>query len=171
MKDLIPLFQSALWVALALYLVKKFRPEVDLLRKVLNQRLESGGAFKIGPLELGALKEEVKGVAKDLGDLNARVSELFLTTMSSAMYFNLEKLASNRFGSYKMTQGLKRELYHLRDIGYIEVDSISSLPAEGSNLSAYVRVTDTGHRFVSLRGKLEGEQSAVQQPNTAGGNN
>ena len=97
MKDLIPLLQPALWVALALYLIKKFRPEVDLLRKVLHQRRESGGAFKIGPLELGALKKEVEGVAKGLGDFNARVSELFLTTMLPAMYFNLEKLAGGHW--------------------------------------------------------------------------
>ena len=123
---------------------------------------------------------------------NARISELFLTTMSSAMYFNLEKLASSlvvndssvryrqvvsgtiswgrrQVGNDKMTQGLKRELYHLRDIGSIEVDSISSLSAQAPNLSALARITKTGQNFVSLRSKLERETSAVQQPKSAGG--
>lgn len=169
MNDLIPLLQTIAWVAFALYLVKYFRLEVVLLRKVLNQRLEGGGMVRIGPLELGALQKEVKNVAKELGDLNARVAELFLTTMSPAMYYNLQKLASNSFGRFKMAQGLKRELYHLCDIGYIEIDSISSLPSEGSNLSAYVRVTDTGQRSVSLRGDLEGAQRAVQHQDAAAG--
>lgn len=115
---------------------------------------------RIVPLELGALQKEVQDVARGLGDLNARVSELFLTTMSSAMYYNLQKLASNSFGRFQMPQGLRRELYHLRDIGYIAVDSISSLPSEGLNLSDYVRVTETGRRFVALRGDLEGAQGA-----------
>lgn len=161
MKDLIPLLQTVAWVALALYLVRYFRPEVVLLRKVLNQRLEGGGMVRIGLLELGALQKEVQDVTRELGDLNARVSELFLTTMSSAMYYNLQKLASNSFGRFQMTQGLRRELYHLRDIGYIEIDSISNLPSEGSNLSAFVRVTETGRRFIALRGDLEGAQGVV----------
>jgi len=120
-KDLIPLLQTVAWVALALYLVRYFRPEVVLLRKVLNQRLEGGGMVRTGPLELGALQKEVQDVTRELGDLNARVSELFLATMSWAMYYHLQKLASNSFGRFQMTQGLRRELYHLRDIGYIEV--------------------------------------------------
>ena len=75
-KALIPLLQTVAWVALALYLVRYFRPEVVLLRKVLNQRLEGGGMVRIGQLELGVLQKEVQGVTRELGDLNARVSEL-----------------------------------------------------------------------------------------------
>ena len=49
----------------------------------------------------------------------------------------------------------------MRDIGYIEVNSISNLPSEGSNLLAYVRVIETGRCFVSLRGDLAGAQGVV----------
>ena len=49
-KDLIPLFQTVAWVAFALYLVKYFKPEVVLLRKVLNQRLEGGEWSGLGLL-------------------------------------------------------------------------------------------------------------------------
>lgn len=85
------------------------------------------------------------------------------------MYYNLQKVASSSFGRFQMAEGLKREFYHLRDIGYIEVESISSLPSEGSNLSAYVPVTDTGHRFVSLLGDLQGARRAVQHQDAAAG--
>ena len=60
MKDLLPLLQSILWLAFALYLVNLFKPELGLLRKVLMQRLEGGGQVKIGPLELGALQARVE---------------------------------------------------------------------------------------------------------------
>jgi hypothetical protein len=155
MKDLIPLFQTIAWVALTLYLAQYFRPEVVILRKVLSQRLESGGMVRIGPLELGALQKEVENVAKGLGDLNARVSELFLSTMSPPMYTNLKKLASGHFGRFQKTKGLERELYHLRDIGYIDISSISDLPSDGANLSDHVSITETGQRFVTLRVDLE----------------
>lgn len=161
MKELLPLLQSILWLGFALYLVNLFKPELGLLRKVLMQRLESGGQVRIGPLELGALQARVENVSRELVDLNAKVSQLFLTTMSPEMYINLRKLAGNRFGRFILSGGLKRELYHLRDIGYIEVASISSLPLEGSNLSAYIQVTDTGRRFVSLRDELETVQLSM----------
>jgi hypothetical protein len=161
MEALVPLFQTIAWVALALYLAHYFRPEIVILRNVLSQRLESGGMVRIGPLELGALQKKVANVTKELGDLNARVSVLFLSTMSLPMYVNLKKLASGHFGSFQKTKGLQRELYHLRDIGYIDVRSITDIPAEAANLSDYVSITETGQRFVSLRMELERSQRAV----------
>jgi hypothetical protein len=69
------------------------------------------------------------------------------------MYFNLKKIASGNFGPYEIAHwsGLQRELYYLRDIGYIEVDSVSKLPQKGDNLSDCVRITDLGRKFVELR--------------------
>jgi hypothetical protein len=81
-----------------------------------------------------------------------RISKLFLFTMSGPMYENLQKLARKEgFGHWRMTSGLRRELYHLRDIGYIHVDSVQAIPGEGPDLSAWVRISDTGRQFVELR--------------------
>lgn len=68
---------------------------------------------------------------------------------------NLRKIVSDNFGPYEISEssGLRRELYYLRDIGYIHVDSISQLPRKAENLSIYVKPTDTGRKFVSLREK------------------
>jgi hypothetical protein len=67
------------------------------------------------------------------------------------MYVNLKKLASGNFGQYEISKGLERELYHLRDIGYIKVTSIKAIPKSGENLSDHIEVTETGKMFVELR--------------------
>lgn len=67
------------------------------------------------------------------------------------MYTNLKKLASGYFGPYEGTRALERELYHLRDIAYIEVDSIHAIPKTGLNLSEHVKITEAGKEFVDLR--------------------
>ncbi|MBM5816720.1 MAG: hypothetical protein FJ083_09080 [Cyanobacteria bacterium K_Offshore_surface_m2_239] len=70
-------------------------------------------------------------------------------------------MASGRFGRFQKTAGLERELYHLRDIGYIDVSSISDIPAEAANLFDSIGITEAGQRFVSLRVDLEHRQRAV----------
>ncbi|MFF1443347.1 hypothetical protein [Streptomyces sp. NPDC058295] len=87
------------------------------------------------------------------------MSKLFLHTMSGQMYENLKKLTSGNFGNYVMGSALERELRHLRDIGYIRVHSISSVPPEGENLSQYVSVTEAGSQFVALREKAAAERN------------
>jgi hypothetical protein len=73
--------------------------------------------------------------------------------MGSDMYSNLKKLSSGKFGPYRIEEssGLERELYHLRDIDYIRVNSIRALPRSGENLSDHVQITPIGKRFVELR--------------------
>ena len=93
-------------------------------------------------------------VRDDLNRVESVVAELFLATMSEPMFRNLEKLSSGAFGSYELGDALSRELYHLRDIGYIEVESIRQIPKEGSALSQFVVVTDIGRKFVELRRKI-----------------
>ncbi len=159
MKEFIPLFQTSLWVLAIFVLVIYFKKEIGLIRDILKQRLESGSTIKIGPIEIGKLEEQVKHVSIELYQLNEKVSSLFLTTMSPYMYLNLVKIASNNFGEYKITKGLKRELYHLRDIGYIEIESISAIPKNGNNLSEFVKISPTGESFVELREKLESESN------------
>jgi len=144
--SLIPLFQSFLWVILIISLVFYFRRDIQLLRDELRRRIKSGESFELGPLKL--IENKVKDVEKEVN-----VTKQFLLSMGPAMYFNLKKIASGNFGHYEIKEwsGLKRELYYLRDIGYIQVDSISKLPEEGGNLSDYVQITDIGKKFVELR--------------------
>lgn len=93
----------------------------------------------------------MKSFREGLEETNERISELFLTTMAPLMYENLKKLVSGHFGEYQMSKGLERELYHLRDIGYIDVPSIKAIPKNGTDLTEHVKITSTGRQFVELR--------------------
>jgi hypothetical protein len=53
------------------------------------------------------------------------------------MHMNPRKRESGRFGSFGASDGLRRELMHLRDLGYIEIDGIRQLPATGEELTNY----------------------------------
>lgn len=143
---LIPLFQSLVWVILIVSLIFYFREDLQLLRRELQRRIKSGDPFELGPLKL--LERKVEIVENEVN-----INKQFLLSMGSAMYFNLKKIASGNFGPYEIAEwsGLQRELYYLRDIGYVQVDSISKLPKTGSNLSDYVRITNIGRKYVELR--------------------
>lgn len=154
----VPLFQTFLWICLIVCLISRFQGQLKAFLNALTKRLKAGSSIKVGSIEIGELKKEVKGVRKELSEINEKASGLFLTTMSPNMYFNLRKLNSGNFGHYVKSQGLKRELYHLRDIGYIEVESISALPYEGNNLSDHVKISLTGKQFVELRESVEKER-------------
>ena len=160
MKEFVPLLQTVFWIAAVFALLFYFRKEIELVRKILTKRLESGSPIKIGPLEIGELRERVDTVKNELTSLNKKVSSLFLTTMSPYMYSNLKKFSSGNFGKYAISKGLKRELYHLRDIGYIEIKSITSIPKDGNNLSDFIKVTPTGKLFVELRENIDNDQKA-----------
>ncbi len=145
---LIPLMQSILWIILIAWLFYYFRNDLQLLRRELQKRIESGQQIELGPLKLQKIEEKVASVEEDIN-----ITKQFLLSMSTPMYLNLKKIASGNFGSYKMEKGsgLQRELYHLRDIGYIEVFSIRNIPDMGNNLSDYVKITPIGNKFVNLR--------------------
>ena len=145
---LIPLLQSFLWVALIASLFYYFRRDIQLLRRELQKRIELGEQVKLGPLELQRIEEKVNKVEEDVD-----ITKQFLMSMSKPMYDNLRKIASGNFGPYGMGRGsgLQRELYHLRDIGYIDAHSIRSIPDNGNNLSDYVKITPIGAKFVNLR--------------------
>jgi hypothetical protein len=146
--NLIPLLQSLLWVALIASLFYYFRRDIQLLRRELQKRIESGEQLELGPLKLQRIEEKVAIVEKDIN-----ITKQFLMSMSKPMYDNLRKIASGNFGQYKMERGsgLQRELYHLRDIGYIGAHSIRSIPDKGDNLSDHVKITPIGEKFVNLR--------------------
>lgn len=151
LKDLTPLLQTLLWVMVLLVAVFLLRRELGVLLHAITQRATAGAAIEIGPIKLGELGKQLSVVQSQVDEIGKKVTQLFLVTMSPAMFANLEKIASGHFGSFQKSRGLERELYHLRDIGYIEVPSVRGLPREGPDLSQHVRVTDAGREFVRLR--------------------
>jgi hypothetical protein len=109
--------------------------------------------------EFEVLKAQVKETGVKVDETKDQIEKLFLLTMSKPMYHNLQKLANPPFGGYFMESALKRELYHLRNIGYIQISSksegsISKIPERDTDLSLYVSVTDTGKEFINNRGNI-----------------
>ncbi len=131
-----------------------FRKEIAGLRSAVDIRLQRGDAVKVAvagfEVELGEVKVEVAGMQSTLDDLSKQVAALFLASMSEPMYQNLSKLADG-FGSFNANDGLKRELSHLRDLGFVEVTGIRQLPAVGDDLNDYVKITPAGREFIRLR--------------------
>jgi hypothetical protein len=152
-KDLVPLLQTLSWIMLILILAVIYRKEARTI-------LEKGG-LKIGPwgLEIEKLVTDVRQVKNEVSELNERVSKQFLTAMNPNMYNNLYKLAHPPFGRFELyeSSGLERELYFLRDIGYIDVKSIREIKkiGKGDDLSEYVKITEAGKKFVDLRESLK----------------
>jgi hypothetical protein len=103
----------------------------------------------------GKLESKINTIAKKLATTKSRTDKLFLLSMSKSMYDNLKKFASSSFGSYEMSDILEREIYHLKDIGYIEVGRVRDIPYEGNNLSDYIKITDSGKQFIELRKSAE----------------
>ena len=161
-KDFVPLYQTLIWVLLAIVVMVALRRDLGRLRDALVRRVESGGALDLGPVRFGELKAEIQTVRADLVRVENVVAELFLATMSVAMFENLRKLATGAFGPYHLGQALERELYHLRDIGYVSVASVKAIPKDGPDLSQYVKVTDPGRKFVELRTRVQSPYPADQ---------
>ena len=116
---------------------------------------KDGLVAKIDKVEKKA--ELVEQVAKST---ERKIDQIFANTMSESMYSNLKKLATGSFGQFQNSGGLRRELQHLRDVGYIHMNRhIGELPIDGNNLSDYVTVTPVGKDFVDLREALEADTS------------
>ncbi|ARV62886.1 hypothetical protein BZZ01_06360 [Nostocales cyanobacterium HT-58-2] len=105
----------------------------------------------------GKLESKINAVGKKISATKARTDKLVLLSMSKSMYETLKKLAAGSLGSYEMSDALERELYHLKNMGYVEVSRIRDIPYEGNNLSDYVKVTDSGKQFIELRKSAEEE--------------
>jgi hypothetical protein len=102
--------------------------------------------------------EKAQVVAHDardqLEETNRKVQRLFVMTMAEPMFHNLKKLSTGHFGPYEMSLGLERELRYLRDVGYVQVPSVSAVPKRGDDLSQHVSITEAGRDFVQLREQL-----------------
>lgn len=150
----VPFLQSLLWVTVIVAFAVCFRSNVRVIVESIAKRCEAGASVEIGPLKLRELRRDLDVVQRRVDDISNLTARLFLTTMSKPMYGNLTKLCDG-FGSYVKNGGLKRELYHLRDIGYVDIESIGGIPIEGRQLSDYVTVTEAGRGFVRLRRQVE----------------
>ncbi|MEC4816053.1 MAG: hypothetical protein SAK29_22695 [Scytonema sp. PMC 1069.18] len=106
------------------------------------------------------LESKLSAIGKKNTTTMTKLDKLILLSMSTTMCDNLKKLNSGQFGTYKITERLERELYHLWDLGYIEVSRVRDIPYEGNNLSEYVQVTDFGKQFVELRKSVESEMNS-----------
>jgi hypothetical protein len=165
LNHLVPFLQTLSWIALILILAIGYRNETQHILKAMITRIERGSEIKIGPVEIGkleSLESDVREVKDKVSELNDLVSKQFLTAMGPDMYENLKKIDAGRFGPFEFGEwsGLERELYFLRDIGYIQINSIREIKkiGKGDNLSDFVRITETGRKFVELRESILGRQ-------------
>jgi len=56
-KDFVPLAQTALWVGLIVWFIKKYGSFIDQILELFRKRVESGSSVKAGPFEIGELIE------------------------------------------------------------------------------------------------------------------
>ncbi|MDF5725354.1 MAG: hypothetical protein PUP91_33875 [Rhizonema sp. PD37] len=107
----------------------------------------------------GRLETKLNSINKKVATNKTRVDKYYMLAIPKQMYETLKKLASNSYGPYQMSEVLERDVYHLRDIGYIDAGRIRDIPYEGTNLSTYVKITDAGKQFVEMRKGIEEENS------------
>ncbi|MBP5974422.1 hypothetical protein HW132_17205 [Brasilonema sp. CT11] len=103
----------------------------------------------------GKLDSKINSIGKKLSTTKARTDKLVLISMSKSMFETLKKLAGGNFGSYEMNDNLEKEIFHLKDIGYVDVGRIRDIPYKDNNLSDYVKVTDLGKQYIELRKSTE----------------
>jgi hypothetical protein len=118
----------------------------------------------------GFKAEALEQLQKHTDALQRAVEQLILVSMGKDAYENLAKLASGAFGEYTIEHhiGLETELYHLRNIGFIQLRdgvarSIYEIPSYGNQLSDYIEVTENGRRYIALRHELEHRTSTLTQ--------
>ena len=106
-------------------------------------------------------RAELEVLQKKTSENDRAITEMILLSMGPDAYFNLKKLASGDFGEYEKEShmGLETELYHLRNLGYVDLDpqharSIHEIPESGDQLSDYISVTEAGKKYIKLREKL-----------------
>jgi len=168
MKEFASIIQTLIWAGVILWLVGQYRDEIRKLAKGISARIESGGGIELGPVKLQEFRAELDTVHEAVSSMDSKIAALFMATMSPLMYVNLKKIGSGHFGPYRMSNGLERELYHLRDIGYITVHSIKQIASEGANLSDYVQITPAGKQFIDLREAADSTAQRIDSDATMG---
>ena len=106
-----------------------------------------------------AIAEEAKETATDALDT---ITRLVRNSMREETFENLKKIASGKFGHFKMTFNFRQQLRHLRDAGCIATwkGHVAQIPEEGSDLSEYVYCTKPGHEFIQERRDAEARENS-----------
>ena len=106
-----------------------------------------------------ATAEEAKETATDALDTIIR---LVRNSIREETFENLKKIASGKFGHFKMTFNFGQQLRHLRDAGCIATwkGHIAQIPEEGSDLSEYVYCTKPGYEFIQERRDAEARENS-----------
>lgn len=124
--------------------------------------LLSSNADGLKSISLGkeGFRADLEVLQQKVDENERAITDLILSSMGPGAYFNLQKLATGKFGPYKKEHylGLETELYHLRNLGYIALNSdkarsIFDIPKSGDELSDYFQVTPSGMNYIELREK------------------
>lgn len=111
-------------------------------------------------LDRDKIENKINSLNKKMTTTKNRVDRLYILSMPESMYKTLQKINSGDYGNYDLSAKLERELYFLRDLGYIdEIEEIRDIPYKGNNLCNYVRITAAGKQFLELRKSIEEENS------------
>lgn len=88
----VPLFQTALWVALIVWLVLRYHAQLGALIAAVQKRIEHGSSLKAGPFELGeGAKPESVATQKD------RLAEESKTTDASTLAAPARESVKSRY--------------------------------------------------------------------------
>jgi Predicted nucleotide-binding protein containing TIR-like domain len=125
----------------------------DKMRRIIRDLGISEAKVRKQVNEIQTRQEDAE---KRISQTENKLESLFAFTMSDSMFDNLKKIETGNFGLYQNSGGLRRELRHLRDIGYIVCKGhIGHIPEKGDNLSNFVSITPVGKKFVDFRNSLE----------------
>jgi len=125
---------------------------------VLSSNVDNLRIFSIGK---EGFRAELEVLQEKTSENDQAITDLILLSMGRDAYKNLQKLATGNFGQYNKVHhmGLETELYHLRNLGYIDLKkdigfkSIYDLPEDDKQLSDYIEVTERGEKYLKLREK------------------
>jgi hypothetical protein len=105
-----------------------------------------------------ALAQKADKLQSQMDQTRARIDNLVIKAISPLALRNLEKIASGKFGSYYLGEGLKSQLLYFAAIGYIDfkVAGIDLIPKNGEQpenleLSDFVKITQFGLEYLELR--------------------
>jgi hypothetical protein len=127
---------------------------------LLTGRIDSIESISVGKRGITAKMERIE---RRTTYLEREVEDLVFLSMGDDAYKNLQKLATGQFLNYRMPEleGLETELYHLRNLGYIQLKeelqktggAIHRLERDGTNknLCDYIEVTPRGKKYIELR--------------------
>ena len=110
--------------------------------------------FDISVLNLSKEGVQAEMLRTEMNEVLSKVDRLFALTMSESLYETLSSIAGSTPKKFTLDENLRRQLYYLADIGYIEFNTIAPLKEVGEDLRAHVNITRTGKDFLELRPRV-----------------